>query len=33
MKDNKLAIVYDNFDLQITSCEKVSGVHIDDNLT
>ena len=32
MKDNKLAIVYDNFDLQLTSCEKVLGVHIDDNL-
>ena len=33
MKDNKLAIVYDNLDLQLTSCEKVLGVHIDDNLT
>ena len=33
MKDNKLASVYDNFDLQLTSCEKVLGVHIDDNLT
>ena len=33
MKDNKLAIEYDNFDLQLTSCEKVLGVHIDDNLT
>ena len=33
MKDNKLAIVYNNFDLQLTSCEKVLGVHIDDNLT
>ena len=33
MKDNKLAIVYDNFNLQLTSCEKVIGVHIDDNLT
>ena len=32
MKDNKLAIEYDNFDLQLTSCEKVLGVHIDDNL-
>ena len=33
MKDNKLTIEYDNFDLQLTSCEKVLGVHIDDNLT
>ena len=33
MKDNKLAIVYDNFDLQLTSCEKVLGIHIDDILT
>ena len=33
MKDNKLAIVYDNFDLQSTSCEKVLGVHIDDHFT
>ena len=33
MKDDKLAIEYDNFDLQLTSCEKVLGVHIDDNLT
>ena len=33
MKDNKLAIEYDDFDLQLTSCEKVLGVHIDDNLT
>ena len=33
MKDNKLALVHDNFDLQLTSCEKVLGVHIDDNLT
>ena len=32
MKDNKLAIVFDNFDLQSTSCEKVLCVHID-NLT
>ena len=30
MKDNKLVIVYDNFDLQLTSCENVLGVHIDD---
>ena len=29
MKDNnKLAIEYDNFDLQLTSCKKVLGVHI-----
>ena len=33
MKDNKLAIEYDNFDLQLTSCEKMLGVHIDDKLT
>ena len=33
MKDNKLALVYDNFDLQFTSFERVLGVHIDDNLT
>ena len=32
MIDNKLALVYDHFDLQLTSCEKVLGVHIDDNL-
>ena len=32
MRD-KLALVYDNFDLQLTTCEKVLGVHIDDNLT
>ena len=30
MKDNKLALVYDNFDFQSTSCEKVLGVRIDD---
>ena len=33
MSEIKLAIVYDNFDLQSTSCEKVLGVHINDNLT
>ena len=33
MKDKRLAIEYDNFDLQLTSCEKVLGDHIDDNLT
>ena len=33
MKNDKLAFVYDNFDLHLTSCEKVLGVHIDDNLT
>ena len=33
MNDNKLAIEYNNFDLQVTSCEKVLDVHIDDNLT
>ena len=32
IKEKKLAIVYDNFDLQLTSCE-VLGVHIDGNLT
>ena len=33
MKDNKLAIVYDSFDLKLTSCKKVVGVNIDDKLT
>ena len=33
MKGNMLAVLYDNFDLQLTRCENVSGVHIDDNLT
>ena len=33
MKDSNLTLVYDNFDLQVTSCEKVLGVNIDDNLT
>ena len=33
MEDNKLVIVYDNFDLQLRSCEKVTCVHIDDDLT
>ena len=33
MKHNKLALVYGNFDLQLTSCEKVWGVHKDDNIT
>ena len=33
MKDNKLTLVYDNFDLQLTSCEKVLGVHKDENFT
>ena len=33
MKDSSLTLVYDNFDLQVTSCEKVLGVNIDDNLT
>ena len=32
MKDNTLALVYDNFDMQLTSCEKVLHVHINDNL-
>ena len=29
MKDDKLTLVSDNFDFQLTSCEKVLGVHID----
>ena len=33
MKDSRLALMYDNFDLQLTSCETVLGVNIDDNLT
>ena len=33
MKDSKLTLQYDNFDLQLTSCKKVLGVHIDDNFT
>ena len=33
MKDNRLALVYDNFDLQLTSCENVLGVHKDENFT
>ena len=33
MKDNNLALVCDHFDLQITSCDKVLGVHMNDNLT
>ena len=33
MKDSNFTLVYDNFDLQVTSCEKVLGVNIDDNLT
>ena len=28
-----MAIVYDNFDLQLTRGENMLGVHIDDNLT
>ena len=28
MKGNKLAILYDNFDFQLTSCEKVLVGHI-----
>ena len=32
MKDNKLVFVYDFFDSQLTSCEEVLGVLIDDNL-
>ena len=31
MKDNKLPLVYDKFDLQLKSCEKVLGFHIDHN--
>ena len=35
MKDNKLELIYDNFNLQSTSCEKVCPyIHcINDNLT
>ena len=33
MTDNKLSLVHDNFDFQLTSCEKVLVVHIDGNLT
>ena len=33
LKYDKLALVYYNFDLQLTSCEEVLGVRIDDNLT
>ena len=33
MKDSILTLVHDNFDLQVTSCVKVLGVNIDDNLT
>ena len=32
MKDSNLTLVYENFDLQVTSCENVLGVNIDDNL-
>ena len=28
MKDDNLALVYDNFDLQLASCENVLGVNI-----
>ena len=31
MKDNNLELVYDNFASQLTSCEGVLGVYIDDN--
>ena len=33
MQDDNLTLVYDDFDLQLTRCEKVLGVHIDENLT
>ena len=33
MNDYNLALVDDNLDFQLTSCEKMLGVHIDDNLT
>ena len=33
MKDTNLTLAYENVDLRVTSCEKVLGVHIDDNLT
>ena len=31
--DYILVLVYDNFDFLLTSCEKVLGIHRDDNLT
>ena len=33
MKDKKLTLTYDDLELQIVSCEKILGVHFDDNLT
>ena len=33
MQDDNLTLVYDDFDLQLTRCEKVLGVHIDEHLT
>ena len=33
MQDDNLTLVYDDFDLQLTRCEKVLGIHIDENLT
>ena len=33
MKDTNLTLAYEIVDLRVTSCEKVLGVHIDDNLT
>ena len=33
MKDKNLAVIYDNLELQITNCEKILGIHFDDNLT
>ena len=32
MQDDNMTLVYDDFDLQLTRCEKVLGVHIDENL-
>ena len=33
MQDDNLKLVYNEFDLQLTRCEKVFRVHIDENLT
>ena len=33
MQNDNFTFVHDDFDLQLTRCEKVLGVHIDENLT
>ena len=33
MKCSNLTLIYNDFDLQLTSIENVLGVNIDDNLT